>query len=388
VNLPGTTEQENNRLNSLTDIMVYLAVSQLIFLGCCILLNIRRHVFGKLLALYCLCLISYILTTTPFVAGNTALFYVFCRLASATPAVLWIIALLLFADSRKVPTFGIGIIVLYMLASAAGHFLLVTGHQLNVVSYALTFVFAQVVMLGLSIHAIYLGIVGRKDDLVEERRRVRIPFVILMGILVSGILASGFLTVSPTPIRVTATLSLLDVLNDFLSLYAFVISLILNLAICTLHRDAVVLLSESARSSAGNPTTGKGSEKLDLKMIEKITTAMEEEKRYQQMGLTLTKLAELLHMPEYRLRNVINKQMRFRNFNQFLNSYRIKAASRLLQESDEPIFNIAMDVGYTSLSSFNKVFKDRYGVAPREFRLQSKVTREKAGGAQHLRSVN
>lgn len=365
-------------MSSLTDVMAYLAVSQLIFLGCCILLNIRRHVFGKLLALYCLCLISYILTTTPYVAGNPVLFFLLCRLASATPAVLWVIALLLFVDNRKVPELGIGVIVLYMLASASGHFLLATDHQLNVLSYSLTFVFAQVVMLGLSTHTIYLGIVGRKDDLVEERRRVRIPFVILMGILVFGILASGFLTIFPAPINVTATLSLLEVLNDFLSYYAFLISLILNLAICTLHRDAIVLLSESAKSSAGSFTTGKGIGKLDLKLIEKITTAMEEEKKYQQMGLTLTKLAELLHMPEYRLRNIINKQMRFRNFNQFLNSYRIKAASKLLQESNEPISNIAMDVGYTSLSSFNKIFKDRYGIAPREFRLQSKIKRGKA----------
>src|SRR5690606_10190562 len=110
------------KMNSLTDAMAYLAISQLIFLGCCILLNIRRHVSGRLLALYCLCLISYILTTTPFLAGNPVLFLVVCRLASATPAVLWVMALLLFVDNRKVPDAGIGIIVLYMLASASGHF--------------------------------------------------------------------------------------------------------------------------------------------------------------------------------------------------------------------------------------------------------------------------
>jgi AraC-like DNA-binding protein len=63
--------------------------------------------------------------------------------------------------------------------------------------------------------------------------------------------------------------------------------------------------------------------------------------------------------------------LHYRNFNQFLNQYRIEEAARRLQDPHEqhiPISSIALDVGYASLSSFNKAFKDTYQVTPSVYR--------------------
>jgi AraC-like DNA-binding protein len=68
------------------------------------------------------------------------------------------------------------------------------------------------------------------------------------------------------------------------------------------------------------------------------------------------------------LRRVINQQLKFKNFNQFLNNYRIEDACTRLRETNAPISTIALDVGYTSLSVFNKAFKERYKVTPSVFR--------------------
>ena len=65
--------------------------------------------------------------------------------------------------------------------------------------------------------------------------------------------------------------------------------------------------------------------------------------------------------------------MGYRNFNQFLNHYRIEEASRRLLESTVPVSTIALDIGYGSLSSFNAAFKARYNMTPTEYRSQGKI---------------
>ena len=60
--------------------------------------------------------------------------------------------------------------------------------------------------------------------------------------------------------------------------------------------------------------------------------------------------------------------------NQYLNQYRIAEAARRLQDPAEinlPISTIALDVGYASLSSFNKAFKEVHGVTPSIYRSRA-----------------
>lgn len=359
-------------MNTFTGIMSFLAVSQLIFLSCCVLLNLRRQVLGQLLVVFCLCLISHILTTMPFFVSNTISSFILNRFAVATPAVLWLLAVLLFVDSRRVPPVAVYIMVFYMIARAAGGIFVYRGIEFATGWLSIVFILTQMVMFGFAVHAIYLGIVGREGDLVEVRRRVRIPFVISMGVLIALILSSGFLTYFAGSVSAVGALPLYASLYAILSTYTFFMCLILNLAIFTLHPGTVALLSESTRFATDNSKFVPITKKPDLKLIEKIRKAMEEDKRYQQAGLTIVSLAQFLMVSDYRLRSVISKQMHFRNFSQFLNSYRIKEANQLLQETDHPISTIALNVGYTSLSSFNKVFKESYGVPPREFRTQAR----------------
>ena len=59
------------------------------------------------------------------------------------------------------------------------------------------------------------------------------------------------------------------------------------------------------------------------------------------------------------------------NFNQYVNQFRIEEAKRLLREDKDrslQIYNLAIDLGYTSANSFNRVFKEAVGLTPTEFR--------------------
>ena len=55
-------------------------------------------------------------------------------------------------------------------------------------------------------------------------------------------------------------------------------------------------------------------------------------------------------------------------FTNYLNDYRLTLSSRLLVSSDSSILDIAAEAGFENLSYFNRLFKKRFGVTPREYR--------------------
>ena len=56
------------------------------------------------------------------------------------------------------------------------------------------------------------------------------------------------------------------------------------------------------------------------------------------------------------------------SFIEYLKDYRLTMAARLLQSSDDAILDISVEVGFDNLSYFNRSFKARYGMTPRQYR--------------------
>lgn len=103
---------------------------------------------------------------------------------------------------------------------------------------------------------------------------------------------------------------------------------------------------------------------------ERLLQTFDIEKVWRQEGLTIRQLASKMQAPEYVVRQII-RRMGFKNFNELLNRYRILEAAMILQDPAQrnlPVVRIAMDVGYRSLSSFNKAFKERMSATPTDFR--------------------
>ena len=106
-------------------------------------------------------------------------------------------------------------------------------------------------------------------------------------------------------------------------------------------------------------------------LLRRLDRLMTVERIYRQEGLTIAMLAARLDLPEHRLRQVINEGLGHRNFNVFLNRYRIdeaKAALSDLGQRDVPVLTIAMDAGFQSIGPFNRAFKADTGLTPTEFR--------------------
>ena len=109
--------------------------------------------------------------------------------------------------------------------------------------------------------------------------------------------------------------------------------------------------------------------KADL-LYEKILKYMEEEKPFLNPDLTRKALADELKVNDYLTSWIINEKSQM-NFSEFINTYRIKEAKRLLSESNETsIMQIGYKAGFNSQSNFNMVFKKHASMTPLQFRKQ------------------
>ncbi len=98
---------------------------------------------------------------------------------------------------------------------------------------------------------------------------------------------------------------------------------------------------------------------------------MADERLYRRPGLTLKALADKAGIPEYRLRKLIHERLGFANFNAFLHAWRIREACEQLRDPAQrrtPILTIALSVGYQSVNTFNRGFRDVIGMAPSTWR--------------------
>lgn len=349
-----------------------LAISQLSFMCLFFLIYHRQNVIGRLLALYSFFLACYALTSLVDGSIYPVTDYILMRFAIMAPAVLWLLALFLFVDNAKVSKPIIGVMAFYFILRCYGAYIGLENSPSLESIYLVCYVLPQVIMMGFCAHAVYLAIQDLGNDLVESRRRIRVPFVVAMGMLVMAILVRGFV-VAYQHYADMFSFSITPMPVELLFFYMFLITLAFNITSMRLQNDAlqVILLPREQQNRHLNPVPNANHRIDNPALVQRIYDVLNQEKLYARPGLTIGELAERLSIQEYRLRRLINKQLGYRNFNQFLNEFRIhEACKRLAIASDhrEQIANIAFDVGYSALSSFNKSFKDLMKVTPTQYR--------------------
>jgi AraC-like DNA-binding protein len=95
---------------------------------------------------------------------------------------------------------------------------------------------------------------------------------------------------------------------------------------------------------------------------------------YKDHIITLGKFSKSLSLTPHVVSQVINEQLS-NNFNDFINSYRVEEAKKMLMDPERKNFtiaSIAYDSGFNTLSAFNVAFKKFTGVTPSQFRLKDK----------------
>lgn len=84
-------------------------------------------------------------------------------------------------------------------------------------------------------------------------------------------------------------------------------------------------------------------------------------------NITLEELAGMAGYSKYHFSRLFKKYCHT-SFVSFLNRRKIKAAELLLVNNDVSVTEAAMQVGFSSLTTFNRVFRDIKGCTPTEFR--------------------
>ena len=227
----------------------------------------------------------------------------------------------------------------------------------------------QFVYLGLALLAAVQTIATWRPDLVAGRRRLR------AGVLIGAVTysAAGSLH-NLWPAGVSGSVWSLG--------NAFGLWALLGLSAWSLFQaartpqpSAVLPTADNAPGDINIAAPGEDEPPaVDAELLRRLQRLMTVERAYRREGLTIGSLSAELGVQDYRLRQLINEGLGHRNFNAFLNSYRIDEARAALADPGQrqvPVLTIAMDCGFQSLGPFNRAFKADTGMTPTDYRRQA-----------------
>ncbi|MBO5269451.1 MAG: AraC family transcriptional regulator [Clostridia bacterium] len=83
--------------------------------------------------------------------------------------------------------------------------------------------------------------------------------------------------------------------------------------------------------------------------------------------LSLSILENELHVSKYYISHLFSERLHIR-FNDYVNSFRVSAACRYLQQSDKSVTEISRIVGFNTLRTFNRAFLRQVGETPSAYK--------------------
>ncbi len=166
---------------------------------------------------------------------------------------------------------------------------------------------------------------------------------------------------------------------DVYTIYITVIPLLVSIVILSigyfgLTQPIIIPLEVEVNKSKKYEKSSLTAENSD-KYLNKLLEIMESEKLFLNNDLTLQKLSERLSISQHHLSQIINEKMN-QNFFDFVNSYRIEEAKKLLLDKRSELLTIlaiAEEVGFNSKSAFNIAFKKYTSMTPTEFKKITKL---------------
>lgn len=314
--------------------------------------------------------VFYAIATAPFFAKSS--WWWVLPILSAQPAVFWLWARAAFDDDfllrrwhgavwLAIVAFGFAVTLGWAhwpaLAGAGGRVLALTA-------------------LVLALAAAVQTVKTWRADLVARRRRLRLTMLAINVVLIAAVAAAGFAAI---PVAVPGAPGSLPT-----ALGLFMVAMLAGLGTLGAPasgpvNDATAAIASGAASprAPAADRAAKGQVAVDPRvavdpiLLRRLDHLMTVERTYRQEGLAIGALAARLAVPEHRLRQAINEGLGYRNFNAFLNRYRIADARLALADATQrevPVLTIAMDAGFQSIGPFNRAFKAETGVTPTEFR--------------------
>lgn len=111
----------------------------------------------------------------------------------------------------------------------------------------------------------------------------------------------------------------------------------------------------------------KSAKSGNRKALEKMKIILKYMENHYMNKITIADIASEVQFSESHFMRYF-KEMMGTTFTDYLKDYRLTMAARLLTSSDSTILAIAEEVGFENLSHFNRSFKKKYRMTPRQFR--------------------
>ena len=313
--------------------------------------------------------VAYAIATAPFFplgmfGWNVPLVILF----TGTPVIFWLWALAVFGNGFALRPYHI---VFWAFVAGLGLFAYCGSTTSPMLSLVSGRVFALAAMV-FAVLAVVQTLPSWRADLVAGRRR---PLV-------------GFLLATTTFAAVNALSSLAAIPWRSVSFgYAAGLGVLALLGVWTSFPE---FMGEAAVAGAVSEAARKRGAAADSRAVplnqawlRQLERLMAVERAHRQEGLTIGLLAVKLGLPEHRLRTLIIEGLGYRNFNAFLNRYRLDEAKAALGDPDQidvPVLTIALDAGFQSITPFNRAFKADTGLTPTEFRRSALAKRQTEDG--------
>ena len=314
-------------------------------------------------AVLCLAVAAFFVTSTTGAAESLGVWRYPLTALCVTKAVwFWLFARALFTDGAKLGAKHLAVVVgiamvgtwqqlAFLPAFRAG---LTTSSWETAVAFGFEGVLLTLVVLG-----IYQAWRDLAVDLVEDRRRLRVGFMAATGVYLA-------MTLAVQSYNLLFSVSTPAFVQSANMIAAAVVCLVAGGLLVQPRRDSWLDSGRAIKVVAHSP--------LEALVLQRLEKALEVDRVFLREGLTIGVLAEQLGTAEHVLRNVINRGMGYRNFNDFLHAWRIREACEQLarpERAREPVLTIAMNIGYGSVGAFNRAFKERVGMTPTKYRREN-----------------
>lgn len=217
------------------------------------------------------------------------------------------------------------------------------------------------IQLGLICHGLRAVLSGWRTDLVENRRRLRWTFLLIVG-------SHVLLVVLLERLLIPWQHELIFPVHVWLSAFGATLACVALFAMLKADTSAYTEPCRLAPPAVAPLPVSFDRDAADLARLEH---ALSDERLYRDPALGIHSLARQLKIPEYRVRKLIHERLGYRNFNALLHAYRLRDASASLIDPEQrhvPILTIALSSGYRSINPFNRAFRAAHRVTPSEFR--------------------
>ena len=129
----------------------------------------------------------------------------------------------------------------------------------------------------------------------------------------------------------------------------------------------LVFFGRGVPAEATPPEVQDPPEHEDKELLERFDALMRDTRLYTDPDLTLARAARRLGVPARSLSKAVNKAGGT-NVSRYINGFRIRHAQDLLQQTDVPVTEIMLEVGFLSKSAFNTEFRRITNKTPSDYR--------------------